>query len=185
MLSSKISYLISKYKNYLINIYEKVKSNLVCNNCPINNKKFSVVDDIFKFIKNYNNKYHSNININLIIQANDDEKSIIYKVCNYILDMFYDLDGDEDEHEVEDSSIKTDGYIYEKKDFVDSESDNDSIDNNDSDSDILKFDEFFPKKKSIYIKNKKRTYNEIIDQNNELIRFWDSIFISQNSLKNH
>lgn len=52
----KISYLISKYKLYLINIYEKIKTNLVNNDTKKKVEKFSVVADILKFIKNYNIK---------------------------------------------------------------------------------------------------------------------------------
>ena len=48
----KLSYLLFKYKEFLINVYKKIKSSLVINNIPKNNKKFSVIDDIFEFIKN-------------------------------------------------------------------------------------------------------------------------------------
>ena len=48
----KISYLISKYKNYMVNIYEKIKSNLLKNNNSNIVEKFSIINDILKFIKN-------------------------------------------------------------------------------------------------------------------------------------
>ena len=80
----KVSYLVSKYKIYLINLYEKIKSNLVNNNFCESKEKFSIIDDILKFVKNYNNKYKSNININIILQSNKDEKEIINKICNYV-----------------------------------------------------------------------------------------------------
>ena len=76
----KLSYLIEKYKNYLKNIYEKIKVNLVSNSVQPNIKKFSIIEDIFNYLKNYNEKYDSNININLIIQSNEKEKEVIYKI---------------------------------------------------------------------------------------------------------
>jgi hypothetical protein len=61
-------------------IYEKIKINLVANNAQKNIKKFSVIEDIFRFIKNYNDKYNSNININILIQLENKEKEVIFKI---------------------------------------------------------------------------------------------------------
>ena len=52
----KISFMISKYKDYLIKVYEKIKSSLV-NKENKKIEKFSIVNDILNFISNYNIKY--------------------------------------------------------------------------------------------------------------------------------
>ena len=95
----KITYLISKYKIYLINIYDKIKSNLFNKNNILFTKKFSVVDDILLFIKNYNDKYHTKINTNLIIQSDENNMKIINKICIYLLDIFFDIYYEEDNNQ--------------------------------------------------------------------------------------
>ncbi len=80
----KILYLISKYKLYLINIYENININLVNNDTKKTVEKFSIVADILKFIKNYNIKSKTKININIIFQSDENEKNIIKKIYNYI-----------------------------------------------------------------------------------------------------
>jgi hypothetical protein len=51
----KISFLITKYKKYLLKIYEKIKSSLV--NININSiEKLSTINDILLFIQNFNKK---------------------------------------------------------------------------------------------------------------------------------
>ena len=51
----KISYLISKNKNYIVNVYEKIKCNLLKNNNPNIVEKFSLINDLLKIIiKNIN-----------------------------------------------------------------------------------------------------------------------------------
>ena len=72
----KISYLIFKYKDYIVNIYKKIKYSLIVN-IPLKKEKFSVINDIYKFILNYNRKYKMNINIHSIIQGDADDMSII------------------------------------------------------------------------------------------------------------
>ena len=48
--------MINKYKLYLLKIYGKIKRSIV-NKILIKNQKFSIINDIIKFISNYNNKY--------------------------------------------------------------------------------------------------------------------------------
>ena len=63
----KMSYLIGKYKLFIINIYNNIKESLIKDSSN-ENHKFSIIKDIFKYIKNYNEKYSSKIDIHLIIQ---------------------------------------------------------------------------------------------------------------------
>ena len=62
----KISYLIYKFKLYLIKVGEKIKNSLV-EKVEIKNTRFSIINDIFNFLKNYNNKYNTELDINIII----------------------------------------------------------------------------------------------------------------------
>lgn len=68
-----------------MNIYDKIKANLVKNIQVKNNKKFSIIADIFGFIKSYNSKYNSNIDANILLKSNEEEKETINKVCKFIL----------------------------------------------------------------------------------------------------
>jgi hypothetical protein len=163
----KISYLINKYKIYLINLYEKIKSNLVNNNSSENNEKFSIIGDILKFVKNYNNKYKTNININLILQSSEDEKETINKICNYILDFYFDINGEEEDLQIEDNNLNNEFIDEIKLENKEENSDNDE-------SKELNFDEFFPRVLPKKIK-KKRNYNELENEPNELKKFWEII----------
>ena len=52
----KLSYLISKYAIYLKNIYVHIKNSLI--NPVIETKeKYSVINDIMSYLKNYKNKF--------------------------------------------------------------------------------------------------------------------------------
>ena len=63
------------------------------------NEKFNVVADILNFIKYYNNKYKTKININIILQSDENEKNIINKICNYILEFYFDFDFGDDSND--------------------------------------------------------------------------------------
>ena len=76
-----MSYLIFKYKDYLINTYNKLKESII-NRKEVEYEKFSIVNDIYKFIDQYNSKYQSNINIHRLIQGDEEDTEIIKKVCN-------------------------------------------------------------------------------------------------------
>jgi len=56
----KLSYLIEKYKIFIIKVFNKVKETLI-NPIPIKNEKFSVVKDIYSFFNKYNKQYHSKL----------------------------------------------------------------------------------------------------------------------------
>ena len=63
----KMSYLIDKYKLFIINIYNNIKESFIKDSSN-ENHKLNIIKDIFKFLKNYNEKYSSKIDIHLIIQ---------------------------------------------------------------------------------------------------------------------
>ena len=44
------------------NIYNKIKDNLIVN-VSLNKEKFSIINDIYKFLENYNKTYSANINL--------------------------------------------------------------------------------------------------------------------------
>ena len=56
---------MSKYKEFIIKIYSKIKINLV-NKIQEKNTTFSVVDDILRFFKHLRMKYKENIDVNNI-----------------------------------------------------------------------------------------------------------------------
>ena len=58
-------------------------------------EKFSIINDILKFFENYNRKYRTKLNLNNIIDNDDDIQNIINKVCNYLLDFYFDIDTSE------------------------------------------------------------------------------------------
>ena len=161
----KISYLISKYKVYIKNVYEKIKINLVNNSNSLNTEKFSVINDILKYIKNYNDQYNSCINVNIIMQSSDSEKEIIYKVCNYVLDLFFDFEEEEDDEKNQINESRENGF--------------DEIEN---DSMSLNFEEFYPREQTEN-ERKKRPYNKVIDMENELNIFWEDIIYSKKHKK--
>ena len=68
----KISFLITKYKEYLLKIYDKIKSSLV-NKVNYSNKKFSVINDILLFIQNFNRKYKTKLDFNIILQSDEED----------------------------------------------------------------------------------------------------------------
>lgn len=100
----KISYLIFKYKEYLIKIYNKIKDSFV-NHIPNEKKKFSIINDIYRFIEQYNSKYSTNINIHTIIQGNKEDTEIINKVSNYLLETFFDYEEENEDNEEDDKNI--------------------------------------------------------------------------------
>ena len=71
----KISFLITKYKKYLLKIYEKIKSSLV--NININSiEKLSTINDILLFIQNFNKK-KTNLDFNIILQADEEDSKLV------------------------------------------------------------------------------------------------------------
>ena len=194
----KISYLITKYKEYLVDIYEKIKTSLVNVN---NNKyeKFSIIKDIIDFITKYNDKYKSELNINILIQSNGEEMVAINKICDYVLEFFFDIY--ENEYIVnENNYINEDENINSVQNNQNininlsqnnnnlncinieksGEDENDS-ESNDDDEDVVGFDEFYPK----IIKNKKkrRNYLDAFGEDNELKKFHGLLTINSKSSK--
>ena len=87
----KLSYLVYKYKLFLLGVYEKLKDAFVMNIIP-KKEKFSIIKDIYFFIDSYNQKYSKKIEVNQIIQGDEDDKNVINKITNYMLNLLYHLD---------------------------------------------------------------------------------------------
>ena len=187
----KLSYLIEKYKKFLINTYNKIKESIVNIN---ENKieKFSIINDIYKFIDQYNEKYKTTINIHNIIQnEGGDESEIINKVCNYLLTLFYDYEEEDEDLENENSKNDEDIIIENNKnkneidinDYSDAlEINNKDIDEENIEEDDLNFEVFYPKER---VKaTGKRTYNQAFGiNNNELKKFQENIKLKNKKKK--
>jgi hypothetical protein len=76
--------MISKYKEFLLKFYEKIKCSLV-NKCNAKIEIFSLVNDILTFISKYNNKYKRKLDFNVIIQSSDEELELVNKSADYLL----------------------------------------------------------------------------------------------------
>ena len=72
----KISFLIEKYKSFIINIYIKIKESFI-NNSSKPKEVFSVINDIYKLLNNYNAKYQTELNNNKIIHLQTFATGII------------------------------------------------------------------------------------------------------------
>ena len=62
-------------------------------------KKFSVIDDILKFISEYNKIYKTNLNIHNIIQSEQEELELINKMSEYLLNIIYGIENDDFEYD--------------------------------------------------------------------------------------
>ena len=120
----KISYLISKYKLYLKKIYEKIKNSLVIKH-NIKEEKFSIINDIYQFIKNFNSKYNTKLDFNIILQSDEEDLKIIDKVGNYLLEIFLDYYND-------------DSQSLKNKNLGNNEINDDNIDENNNNDDDKK-----------------------------------------------
>ena len=156
-----------------MNIYDKINANMVKKIQVKNNKKFSIIDDILRFIKSYNSKYNSNIDVNILLQSNEEEKDIINKVCKFILEFFFDIDENDEYEDENDKGLEFKNFDGIEEGYFNSNP------NNENSQNILTFDEFYPIKKSFDINKKKRKYNEIVDLENELLNFWGGINASK------
>ena len=154
-------------------IYDKINANMVKKIQVKNNKKFSIIDDILRFIKSYNSKYNSNIDVNILLQSNEEEKDIINKVCKFILEFFFDIDENDEYEDENDKGLEFKNFDGIEEGYFNSNP------NNENSQNILTFDEFYPIKKSFDINKKKRKYNEIVDLENELLNFWGGINASK------
>ena len=102
------------------------------------------------------------------MQSNEKEKNIINKICNYILEFYFDLDEDSNDE----------NFNQECNDVI---SDNEgNISKEHEENYLLSFDEFYPKKIPKIKKNvRKRNYNQLIGEENELNKFWDLINLNK------
>ena len=170
----KLSYLISKYANYLKNIYDRIKDSLI--NPVIEMKeKYSVINDIMSYLKNYKNKYNCKLDVIHIIQGNEDEQQVINQVCNTVLDSFFveDLNvndenlGNKEEISDNESEEISDKDIEEKK--------NKEIQDSD-DEDKIYFEPQFKKDvKKLTKKTEKRKYIEAMGEDNDLKKYLDQL----------
>ena len=183
----KLSYLVSKYKEFILYIYSNMKDYLVINNQNKKVEKFTIINDIYTFLKKYNTKYKTNLNIHCIIQGVSGDFDLIYKVCDYLLEMFFNLDIEDnidkkDKVEESDESDIENNIIPEYEEFT-SEllKVSDDEDKEDSSNDILVIDEFYPQK--LDKKKKKRNYNDVIGEANELKKFNEVLILNRNNNK--
>ena len=86
----KLSYLIDKYKIFIIKSFNKVKESII-NPIPAKNEKFSVVKDILAFFAKYNKQYKEKLDLSKILQGNEEIYNIINKVSKYLLDLYFDI----------------------------------------------------------------------------------------------
>ena len=174
----KISFLIDKYKEYLISIYNKVKTSLVDKNDPII-KKFSIVNDIILFIKNMNLKYKDGLNLTNILQADHNENEIINKVTNYLLDFYFDLDTNDSQKNIINFE-KEEPNIFDE--ISGDEEDGEQLELINNENEYLNFDEIFPKNIGNLKGKKKRNYLESFGEPNELKTFYDDLKLIKNNI---
>ena len=152
-------------------------------------KKFSIINDIYRFIEQYNSKYSTNINIHTIIQGNKEDTEIINNVSNYLLETFFDYEEENEDNEEDDKNIIQDNNpnnlsdkeeeLLEEKELKENYIEN-SEDEEDNKKESLIFEEFYPKEK---IKKRKRNYKEAIGESNELKKMLDNILIKRHHKK--
>ena len=176
----KISFLIDKYKEYLISIYNKVKTSLVDKNEPII-KKFFILNDIILFIKNMNLKYKDGLNLTNILQVYHDENEIINKVTNYLLDFYFDIDTNDNQKNILNFE-KEEPNIFDE--ISGDEEDGVQLELINNENEYLNFDEIFPINIGNLKGKKKRNYLEAFGEPNELKTFYDDLkLIKNNNLK--
>ena len=172
----KISYLIDKYKEYLINIYNKIKVSIVNIN-EEKAEKFSIINDIYKFLKKYNEKYKSNINIHNIIQnEGEEETEIIMKVSNYLLSLFLDYEEDNEENELE--NVQENEIEINNLNNV-NENNEGSDEEKIEEEGLLNFEDFYPEE----IVKGKRTYKQAFGEPNELKKFQEGLKLKNQNIK--
>ena len=108
----------------LINVYQKIKNSLVIK-IESKTESFSVVKDILNFFKHLKHKYNKKINFNYILQGDEEAKEIINKTCNYLIEMFFDIDDDSYENELDKDENSINSNI--SKDEIDDDENNDIL----------------------------------------------------------
>ena len=191
----KLSYLVYKYKLFLLGVYEKLKDAFVMNIIP-KKEKFSIIKDIYFFIDSYNQKYSKKIEVNQIIQGDEDDKNVINKITNYMLNLLYHLDisdqngnslDQKNKDEIErnnndDNENIIKNYNEEEKYLKEFEENTEVRDENEND-DSFNVDIFYPQNNNK--KKGKRNYNDMIGERNELKLFRENLFfnLKKNKIK--
>ena len=119
----RVSHLVEKLKIIVIRKYEEYNDSIKKPKIP-GHKKYSLILDIYKFINNYNDKYKTSISPKIIIQGDNEDLSTINKVCQNVVDIFFDID---------------DNLVFTNQDLdIKIETDKPNIINEDEDSNIEK-----------------------------------------------
>ena len=160
----KLSYLVYKYKLYIINIYDKIKECLI-NKIIKNEEKFSIINDIYTFMIKYKKKYKTKFNFNLILQSDEEQTKIIYKIADYLLDIFFDINieesnlkphtnidiennekKNEEKNEENNNKLILNNEDDSSNELLSGEEDINGLDNKEDLDESLHFDIMFPKK---------------------------------------
>ena len=182
----KLSYLVYKYKLFLLGVYEKLKDAFVMNIIP-KKEKFSIIKDIYFFIDSYNQKYSKKIEVNQIIQGDEDDKNVINKITNYMLNLLYHLDisdqngnsldqknKDEIERNNNDDNENIIKNYYEEEKYLKEFEENTEVRDENEDDNSFNVDIFYPQNNNK--KKGKRNYNDMIGERNELKLFRENLF---------
>lgn len=182
----KLSYLVYKYKLFLLGVYEKLKDAFVMNIIP-KKEKFSIIKDIYFFIDSYNQKYSKKIEVNQIIQGDEDDKNVINKITNYMLNLLYHLDisdqngnsldqknKDEIERNNNDDNENIIKNYYEEEKYLKEFEENTEVKDENEDDNSFNVDIFYPQNNNK--KKGKRNYNDMIGERNELKLFRENLF---------
>ena len=191
----KLSYLVYKYKLFLLGVYEKLKDAFVMNIIP-KKEKFSIIKDIYFFIDSYNQKYSKKIEVNQIIQGDEDDKNVINKITNYMLNLLYHLDisdqngnsldqknKDEIERNNNDDNENIIKNYYEEEKYLKEFEENTEVRDENENDDSFNVDIFYPQNNNK--KKGKRNYNDMIGERNELKLFRENLFynLKKNKIK--
>ena len=191
----KLSYLVYKYKLFLLGVYEKLKDAFVMNIIP-KKEKFSIIKDIYFFIDSYNQKYSKKIEVNQIIQGDEDDKNVINKITNYMLNLLYHLDisdqngnsldqknKDEIERNNNDDNENIIKNYYEEEKYLKEFEENTEVRDENEDDNSFNVDIFYPQNNNK--KKGKRNYNDMIGERNELKLFRENLFynLKKNKIK--
>ena len=182
----KLSYLVYKYKLFLLGVYEKLKDAFVMNIIP-KKEKFSIIKDIYFFIDSYNQKYSKKIEVNQIIQGDEDDKNVINKITNYMLNLLYHLDisdqngnsldqknKDEIERNNNDDNENIIKNYYEEEKYLKEFEENTEVRDENEDDNSFNVDIFYHQNNNK--KKGKRNYNDMIGERNELKLFRENLF---------
>lgn len=101
-------------------------------------KKFIVIDDILKFISEYNKKYKTKLNI----QSEPEELELINQISDYLLNLIYGIENEDLECD-ENSQINIESNNSNNSIDISIEVEDDS--SNEDNENILYIDEFKPK----------------------------------------